>query len=65
MGSDLWSFEPSLLGGFSKSAAPNWGPYDTGCAGNTLVWQYVLSGGSSVDVDQDEALSSLPLWYPT
>ena len=65
MGSDLWSFEPSLLGGFSKSAAPNWGPYDTGCAGNTLVWQYVLSGGSSVDVDQDEALSSLPLWYPS
>jgi hypothetical protein len=64
-GSDLWSFQPSLLGGFSKSAAPNYAPYDTGCPGNIEAWQYVLSAGSNPDVDQDEALSSLPLWYPS
>ena len=64
-GSDLWSFEPSLLGNFTKWAAPNFAPYDTGCAGNIEAWQYVLSAGSSIDVDQDEALSSLPLWYPS
>lgn len=63
--SDLWSFQPSLLGAFSKTAFPGYSPYDTGCAGNMLAWQYVLSGGSAVDVDQDEALSSLPLWYPS
>ncbi len=63
--SDLWSFEPSLLGSFSKVAAPGFAPFDTGCAGNMLIWQYVLSAGAVVDVDQDEALSSVPLWYPT
>ena len=63
-GSDLWSFQPSLLGNFNKNHAPNYSPYDTGCAGNMLAWQYVLSGGNAVDVDQDEAISSLPLWYP-
>jgi hypothetical protein len=63
-GSDLWSFQPSLLGNFNKHRAPNYAPYDTGCAGNMLAWQYVLSAGNSIDVDQDEAISSLPLWYP-
>ena len=63
-GSDLWSFQPSLSGNFNKHRAPNYRPYDTGCAGNMLAWQYVLSGGNAVDVDQDEAISSLPLWYP-
>ena len=63
-GSDLWSFQPSLLGNFNKKRAPNFAPYDTGCAGNMLTWQYVLSAGNSIDVDQDEAISSLPLWYP-
>jgi glycoside hydrolase-like protein len=63
-GSDLWSFQPSLLGNFNKHRAPNYGPFDTGCAGNMLAWQYALSGGNAVDVDQDEAISSLPLWYP-
>src|SRR5207247_7328317 len=58
-GSDLWSFQPSLSGGFAKSSAPNYSPYDTGCPGNIEAWQYVLSAGNSVDVDQDEALSSL------
>ena len=63
-GSDLWSFQPSLLGNFNKNRAPNYAPYDTGCPGNMLTWQYVLSAGNAVDVDQDEAISSLPLWYP-
>jgi len=64
-GSELWTFQPSLVGSFSKSAAPNYSPYDPGCAGNMLAWQFVLSAGGNPDVDQDEALSSLPLWYPT
>jgi hypothetical protein len=63
-GSDLWSFEPSLLGGFNKNNAPNYSPDDTGCAGNIMAWQYVLSGGANPDVDQDEAISSLALWFP-
>jgi Rv2525c-like, glycoside hydrolase-like domain len=63
-GSDLWSFQPSLLGRFAKNHAPNYAPYDTSCAGNILAWQYVLSAGGYPDVDQDEAISSLPLWYP-
>jgi hypothetical protein len=28
------------------------------------AWQYQISAGSNPDVDHDEALSSLPLWYP-
>jgi Domain of unknown function (DUF1906) len=65
-GSDLWSFEPSFIGSYSKSAAPYYVPYDTGCAGNILAWQYLLgSNGPNADVDQDEAMSSLPLWYPS
>ena len=35
-----------------------------GCAGNMAAWQYVLSSGSRPDVDSDEAISSLPLWFP-
>ncbi len=62
--SALWSFEPSLLGGYNKAKAPGFAPYKPGCAGNVEAWQYMLSAGSSVDVDQDEALSTLPLWYP-
>jgi hypothetical protein len=63
--SALWSFEPSLMGSYNKVSNPGYGPYDPGCGGNTLAWQYVLSAGAVVDVDQDEALSSLPLWYPS
>lgn len=63
--SDLWTFEPSLLGSFSKVSNPGYAPYDPGCGGNTLAWQYVLSGGAVIDVDQDEAISSLALWYPS
>ena len=62
--SDLWSFQPSLLGSFNKPSSPGYSPYDPGCAGNMEIWQYVLSAGSNPDVDQDEALSSVPLWYP-
>ena len=58
----VWSFEPSLLGTFSKASAPGYGPSQGGCAGFTLAWQFALSGGS--DVDQDEATSQFPLWYP-
>jgi len=65
MDSDLWSFQPSLLGSYKKVSNPGYGPYDPGCAGNLVAWQYVLSGGAVVDVDQDEALSSLPIWYPS
>lgn len=64
-GSDLWSFEPSLLGGYSKPNAPSFSPYDTGCAGNIEAWQFQLGGTINADVDQDEALSSLALWYPS
>ncbi|HEX9363935.1 MAG TPA: glycoside hydrolase domain-containing protein [Candidatus Dormibacteraeota bacterium] len=63
-GSALWTFQPSLLGRFTKEKAPGWSPYSPGCAGNMEAWQYVLSAGNAIDVDQDEALSSLPLWYP-
>jgi Rv2525c-like, glycoside hydrolase-like domain len=63
-GSDLWTFQPSLLGRFSRARTPGWNPYSPGCAGNMEAWQYVLSAGNAIDVDQDLALSSLPLWYP-
>lgn len=63
-GSDLWSFEPSLLGGYAKPNAPSFSPYDTGCAGNIEAWQFQIGGTINADVDQDEALSSLALWYP-
>jgi hypothetical protein len=61
----VWSFEPSLLGEFNNVSNPNFAPSDTGCAGNAQVWQYVLSAGANPDVDQDEALSTVPLWYPS
>jgi hypothetical protein len=28
------------------------------------AWQYMLSSGGKVDVDSDEAISKLPLWFP-
>ena len=63
-GSYLWSFEPSLLGSYNKATAPNYSPNQTGCAGAMAAWQYQLSAGSNPDVDTDEALSKLPLWFP-
>ena len=63
----LWSFEPSLdSSGWSKSNAPVWQPYETGCPDHMAAWQYQLGSNSpDPDVDADEALSTLPLWYPT
>jgi hypothetical protein len=60
----LWSFEPSLIGGFSKHNSPAFAPYSTNCPGHYAAWQYMLSAGGNPDVDQDEASSELPLWYP-
>jgi hypothetical protein len=60
----LWTFQPSLVGRFTKAKAPEFYPYSPGCAGNFAAWQYMLSAGSRPDVDHDEALSTLPLWYP-
>ena len=60
----LWSFEPSLLGSYNRATAPGYAPNQTGCAGPMAAWQYQISAGSDPDVDHDEALSSLPLWYP-
>lgn len=63
-GSYLWSFEPSLLGSYNKVNSPQWQPNQVGCAGNMVAWQYQLSAGSDPDVDHDEALSKMPLWFP-
>jgi hypothetical protein len=60
----LWSFEPSLLGSYNKVNSPQWQPNQVGCPGNMVAWQYELSAGSDPDVDQDEALSKMPLWFP-
>jgi hypothetical protein len=65
-GSYLWSFQPSLLGSFSKASAPGYAPNQTGCGGNMAAWQYQIDSSMPYpsDVDHDEALSTLPLWYP-
>jgi hypothetical protein len=65
-GSYLWSFQPSLLGNFNKATAPGYAPSQTGCAGNMAAWQYQIDSSMSYhsDIDHDEALSTLPLWYP-
>jgi Domain of unknown function (DUF1906) len=57
----LWSFEPSLVGRYSRATAPGYTPFQTGCAGAIVAWQYQIDDG---DVDHDEALSRLPLWFP-
>jgi Domain of unknown function (DUF1906) len=57
----LYSVEPSLLH-LPRASAYGWGPSAPGCANNTQVWQYNLSGGSNPNVDLDEALASAPLW---
>ena len=60
----VWSFQPSLSGRFNRLTAPRWAPHDIGCPARVVAWQYVLSSGANPDVDQDQALSSLPIWYP-
>jgi hypothetical protein len=63
----IWSFEPSLdSSGWSKANAPVWQPNETGCPDHLAAWQYQLGSNSpDPNVDADEALSILPLWYPT
>jgi hypothetical protein len=65
-GSFIWSFEPSLdSGGWSKTNQPGWGPYATGCPDAVAAWQYQIDVFSpNPNIDSDEALSTLPLWYP-
>ena len=60
----LWSFEPSLSGRYTKRTAPGFGPNSIGCGGDVAGWQYQLSAGSTPDVDSDQVLSRIPLWYP-
>jgi len=60
----LWSFEPSLTEAYTQVWSPVWQPHQVGCAGDTTAWQYELSAGATPDVDSDEALSKMPLWYP-
>ncbi|MDQ2943273.1 MAG: DUF1906 domain-containing protein, partial [Candidatus Dormibacteraeota bacterium] len=65
-GSYLWSFQPSLLGGYTKASAPNYRPYEPGCPGKMVAWQYQIDSSMwpPSDVDHDEALSTLPIWFP-
>ena len=63
----LWSFQPSLLGGYKKSNAPGFAPaIPPGCTAYVHAWQYQIGSSSwaAPDVDQDEATSDLPLWFP-
>jgi hypothetical protein len=60
----VWSFQPSLVGGFSKGHAPGYSPNVPGCAAHSAAWQYSLSAGGNPDVDQDELVTELPVWYP-
>jgi hypothetical protein len=60
----LWSFEPSLSMNRMRLNAPAFSPYQPGCTANVAAWQYTLSAGSDPDVDVDEALSTLPIWFP-
>jgi hypothetical protein len=60
----LWTFQPSLVGRWTKAKAPAFTPNHPACGGKFDVWQYVLSTGNKPDVDSDEALSTVPLWYP-
>jgi hypothetical protein len=61
----VWSFEPSLLGNFNKASAPGFGAEDPNCGGNWAAWQYQIGSDSNFpDVDQDEIISVMPLWYP-
>jgi len=60
----LWSFEPSLIANRTRVAAPAYAAYQPACAARVAAWQYTLSSGSNLDVDTDEALSTLPVWFP-
>ena len=63
--SHIWTFQPSLWGGYTKGSFPSWGlAYNTHCPEHGTAWQYMLSAGSTPDVDHDLLLSEFPLWYP-
>ena len=62
--SHLWTFQPSLWGGYSRGNAPGWLAYNTQCPEHGTAWQYMLSAGSDPDVDHDLLWSDFPLWYP-
>ena len=58
-----FGFEPSLLGSYTKRTAPDYAPHSIGCA-DVSGWQYQISAGSTPDVDSDQLVSRIPLWYP-
>jgi len=60
----LWSFEPSFINAGAKGSSPGFAAYSPGCAGNTAAWQYLIDTGPTQNVDLDEFLTSMPLWYP-
>jgi hypothetical protein len=63
----LWSFQPSLLGGYMRSNAPAFAPaVPPGCTAFVHAWQYQIGSSSwaAPDVDQDEVTSDFPLWFP-
>jgi len=60
----LWSFEPSLSSHYTEGNMPPFNPAWSNCPGRYAAWQFQLSPGQDGDVDQDEVISSLPLWYP-
>ena len=61
----LWSFEPSFVSAGGKGSPPAFTPYESGCGGNMVAWQYMIGTFSpNPDIDMDEALTTLPLWFP-
>jgi hypothetical protein len=63
--SQLWTYEPSLWGPYSKNNLPDGSlAYNTHCPEHGSAWQYMLSAGSTPDVDHDLLSSDFPLWYP-
>jgi streptogramin lyase len=60
----IWTPQPNP-GRTTAAAAPPYAPIALPCVSRGPdVWQYGLAGGSSPNVDTDEALSRLPLWQP-
>src|SRR5207302_635840 len=50
----LWSFEPSLMGNYTKNTAPPFGAYSTHCPGHYAAWQYLLSADGTPVVPPGE-----------
>lgn len=64
--SQVWTFEPSLLGAYTRGNAPDWGQaYNTHCPEHGTAWQFQIgSNNIDPDVDQDLLIPDFPLWYP-